>query len=390
LLAVERGNYKVIKSLLEQGVDVNASGMGAASPALHRAAGRGSFKIVKFLLKNKATVDLKDEEGQTPWAYSVSKGQWKISELLRKAGADPNTKGKGGMNQLYTAAAGGHLEVVKYMLESGTDPSIETDFGWAPLHWAASGGYYDIVKLLLRYGAKPSPLSDLGLMPLDKVRKSEQWEIAKLLQEAGAISGRNARGELEELKDSMTVDDVHEDPEERLFLVFHHKTHCLQNGDLVSLLPIITEAMGVTYIILAAILPTEGPGSIHLNNDPPSDSKFTGLWDEVCIRQSAGVKVIGMLSGAEAGSFSHLNDLKFKIYYSPHKDSITAYGLDGLDLDVEEPMSLNGIIQLINRLKNIRKATQCLVGSGYPDFMYFRHARQSDFSLVSRRSLSEV
>jgi alkaline phosphatase D len=58
-----------------------------------------------------------------------------------------------------------------------------------------------------------------------------------------------------------------------------------------------------------------------------------------------------MLGGASAGSFAHLDGLEFEAYYSPLKDMIAAHSLDGLDLDVEE-MSLNGVIQLIDRLKN--------------------------------------
>lgn len=60
-----------------------------------------------------------------------------------------------------------------------------------------------------------------------------------------------------------------------------------------------------------------------------------------------------MLGGAAKGSFTRLDldEATFEAYYTPLRDLIRERGLDGLDLDVEEPMTLAGIIRLIDRLK---------------------------------------
>src|SRR4051812_41130764 len=60
-----------------------------------------------------------------------------------------------------------------------------------------------------------------------------------------------------------------------------------------------------------------------------------------------------MLGGAAKGSFTRLDkdDATFEAYYIPLRNLIRERALDGLDLDVEEPMSLAGIIRLIDRLK---------------------------------------
>ena len=60
-----------------------------------------------------------------------------------------------------------------------------------------------------------------------------------------------------------------------------------------------------------------------------------------------------MLGGAAKGSFTRLDldDATFEAYYLPLRDMIRERGLDGLDLDVEESMTLAGIIRLIDRLK---------------------------------------
>jgi hypothetical protein len=61
-----------------------------------------------------------------------------------------------------------------------------------------------------------------------------------------------------------------------------------------------------------------------------------------------------MLGGAAKGSLTRLDIASplFESYYLPLRDLIRARGLDGLDLDVEEPMTLVGIIRLIDRLRS--------------------------------------
>src|SRR5699024_4452531 len=69
--------------------------------------------------------------------------------------------------------------------------------------------------------------------------------------------------------------------------------------------------------------------------------------------QASGVRVLGMLGGAAPGTFTRLDgsDAQFEAYYAPLRDLVRQRSLDGLDLDVEENMSLGGVIRLIDRLR---------------------------------------
>lgn len=133
-----------------------------------------------------------------------------------------------------------------------------------------------------------------------------------------------------------------------------------RDGEYTSLLPLITNTSGVTHVILAAIHINWDPKNLTLNDDPPDHDKYTQLWDEVVVLQDSGVKVLGMLGGAAKGSFARLDysesrmDIpiaRFESYYAPLRDMIKAYSLDGIDLDIEEEMSLPGVIHLVDRLK---------------------------------------
>ena len=66
------------------------------------------------------------------------------------------------------------------------------------------------------------------------------------------------------------------------------------------------------------------------------------------------MKVLGMVGGAAKGTFTRLDQDResFEAYYGPFRAMVKELGLDGLDLDVEEEMSLAGIIRLIDRLKD--------------------------------------
>ena len=140
-------------------------------------------------------------------------------------------------------------------------------------------------------------------------------------------------------------------------IIIYHQTHYTREGDYISVLPLLTEATSVipvTHIIIAAFHLNDPPGNITLNDDPPDSPRSIPLWDEILVLQDTGVKILGMLGGAAQGRFRRLDgfDILFEEYYIPLRDMIRKLGLDGLDLDVEEEMSLGGIIRLIDRLKD--------------------------------------
>jgi hypothetical protein len=132
------------------------------------------------------------------------------------------------------------------------------------------------------------------------------------------------------------------------------------NGEYISLLPLITHPSGITHVILAAIHINWDPNNLTLNDDRPEHDKYTQLWDEALVLQDSGIKVLGMLGGAAKGSFARLDysqsrtDIpmaRFEAYYIPLRDMLRRYNLDGLDLDIEEEMSLPGVCHLIDRLR---------------------------------------
>jgi hypothetical protein len=138
-------------------------------------------------------------------------------------------------------------------------------------------------------------------------------------------------------------------------VVVYHQTHHHPDSDTpVSLLPLLTNATGITHVIIAAFHLNDSPGDITLNDNTPSHSKFDTLWAEKSWLQASGVKVLAMLGGAAKGTYARLDgDVdSFEEFYTPLRDMIREHSLDGLDLDVEESMTLHGIIRLIDRVRS--------------------------------------
>ncbi|HET6293907.1 MAG TPA: discoidin domain-containing protein [Kribbella sp.] len=129
-------------------------------------------------------------------------------------------------------------------------------------------------------------------------------------------------------------------------VVVYYQTQYLNNV-YVSPKAMTDNTTGVTNVLVGAI--HLDPEVVHLNDDPPEAAKFTQMWADLKAMQAKGVKVSAFVGGAAQGSFQRL-DTEFDKYYPRLKNLVTTYGLDGLDLDVEENMSQAGINRLIDQL----------------------------------------
>ncbi|KAL2126505.1 hypothetical protein VTI74DRAFT_794 [Chaetomium olivicolor] len=145
-------------------------------------------------------------------------------------------------------------------------------------------------------------------------------------------------------------------PELPRLVLYHQTTHSNASRP-ISLLPLINNPrIALTHLIIAAFH-VNANSTIHLNDHPPSHARYRTLWREARALQSAGVKVLAMVGGAARGSFSPQtldanSTAAFERSYALLRDAVAEHGLDGVDLDVEEHMSLAGITRLIARLRD--------------------------------------
>jgi len=84
--ASAKGEMAKVRSLIEQGSDVNAKDMGLFTP-LHAAVTHGHKEVVEYLIEKGADVNTKDTGGFTPLHVAAVTGQPEIAEVLINNGA---------------------------------------------------------------------------------------------------------------------------------------------------------------------------------------------------------------------------------------------------------------------------------------------------------------
>ncbi|MFC1652081.1 ankyrin repeat domain-containing protein [Planctomycetota bacterium] len=144
-LAVQRGNVEMVKLLVEKGArfDVAVRGRmavihlavaqgkreivevfvshGADISTLHMAVVMGDLARVRSLVGQGVDVNAKDELGKTPLFWAISLRQIKVVDLLITQGADVNAKTQDGQTPLYIAVIRGSREVMEMLIANGAE-----------------------------------------------------------------------------------------------------------------------------------------------------------------------------------------------------------------------------------------------------------------------------
>jgi len=111
-IAAERGYCDIVQILLNFKADLSICDQDQAT-ALHLACGSPVNQVseiqvtlvIRNLIKNKASIQEKDEDGLTPLLHAARAGRTESAKILVKAGASINTKDTKGLTVLHYAAS---------------------------------------------------------------------------------------------------------------------------------------------------------------------------------------------------------------------------------------------------------------------------------------------
>lgn len=215
---------RIVSLLLSHGADPNESNMFGTSP-LMAASSMANYEIVRLLLDNNATVDLRDTEGKTALMYAVIStieelidslihlrlvsSTVKLTDFMTPAmlvqlkpqfepekelvvnylvenGADLRAKDKKGISILTHAARTGNLNVVKNLVGHGANIHSKSPRGITALYAAAINGHTQIAQFLLEQGAEIDVKLNDGETPLMAAVWNGQVEMVELLIKNGA------------------------------------------------------------------------------------------------------------------------------------------------------------------------------------------------------------
>lgn len=189
LQAAGQGNFSAVQFLLEKGADVTKQDdtgrtslmLAAEAEPLQTATNQGSENstekytalhtqlqqqyqnIIQFLLRYRASINARDNQGFTALMWATLSGNTSLAEVLLQNKAEVNLKAKDGRTALSMAVEERHPETVQLLLAHGADVDIKVPFyqeetkqtiKMRPLAYARFMQYTDIVTMLEKAGAK--------------------------------------------------------------------------------------------------------------------------------------------------------------------------------------------------------------------------------------------
>lgn len=153
LQSAEKGHLEQVSALLKKRADVNARDDNGQTP-LMAAAGRGHLEMVKLLIDKGADVNATDENGRTALMEAAMSGQLQIVEFLNDKGSNLSAKAKHVPTVVMAAEWGKNFEIARLLIDKGADVNAKTKTGDTALKLAKNKGHSRIVELLKTHGAK--------------------------------------------------------------------------------------------------------------------------------------------------------------------------------------------------------------------------------------------
>lgn len=147
---------------------------------------KNDMERVKICIKSGASVNAKDNQGNTALMHTIKKGNKDMAELLIKAGANVNAKGDGDGTALIWAASRGYKDIAELLIKSGADVNAKSTGGWTALEHTIRNNKKDVAEMLIKAGA------DIDSALIHAIQQGLETSTAELFIQLGASP--NAKG----------------------------------------------------------------------------------------------------------------------------------------------------------------------------------------------------
>ena len=194
---IEENKAKVsidlIKQLINKGDSINKRGSNLMTP-LHYSCLYGNFELAKFLIRNRADVDLKDINQFKPIYYAVKSCNKKIVDLIVSS---PNILKEDIRYTivLFYASHFGNKKILVHSVYKGAKINMKDQFKSTILHQLCKNEFMDSFKFLIKINSNIESYNSSGLTLLNYASAIGSNEIAKyLLKNNANKQSKNMKG----------------------------------------------------------------------------------------------------------------------------------------------------------------------------------------------------
>jgi len=181
--ALESSNQKVIDFIIKAGANLDVKNEDGKT-ALILACQAKYIKIVCELLNNGANYNLKDNTGHNALSYAIENMDTAVADILVKAGA---TLDNAIIDKtLFDACKSSNPKVVDIIIMAGANPNVKNKDGKTALILACQAKSFDTVKVLLQHRADYTIKDETGRNALSYAIENMDIAIVNILVEAGA------------------------------------------------------------------------------------------------------------------------------------------------------------------------------------------------------------
>jgi ankyrin repeat protein len=162
-----------------------------ATRALFAAAADGDLAAARRALRDKADLEARNADRQTPLIVATKAKQTEVAVLLLEAGADPDAKDKISDSAFLYAGAEGYNEILRATLRHGANVKSTNRFGGTALIPASEHGHTETVRILINAGVPLDHVNDLGWTAMLEAivlndGSADQVDVVRQLIGAGA------------------------------------------------------------------------------------------------------------------------------------------------------------------------------------------------------------
>jgi serine/threonine-protein phosphatase 6 regulatory ankyrin repeat subunit B len=238
-VSCEKGDYGIVKYLLEQDAKVNIPNLFERTP-LHMAAIVGSKDMVDILLRYNARTQLKDQYKHTALYYALKNDNADVTGLLQRKGAylsddedeanqddekagyliqpkkdykrfyedimlelhrvhstypDGSVSKDHQIGGLIEAMKAGQINLAELLIRRGAGVNAKDKDGKTPLHWALENNSINLAELLIQGGAEVNAQDKDGWTPLHWAAEKNHAAVVELLIKSGAeVNAKDKNG----------------------------------------------------------------------------------------------------------------------------------------------------------------------------------------------------